>query len=200
MQLTIRFVTTIMMYGYGDGGEFMLKLIRALTQYKIGTEDGTLLAKAELKLNGEIYDVKSEVIPKRSNLLIMKAVGYDSSGNPSAELTLYAMKYVNTRSEKKIPPDNIRKYSDTISFSKDMINKYLTASGDTNPIHFGAKPIVPGLLMLSEILNQFPVSDVSVRFYHSVFADENIYVSAEDNKIVLFTENYKAAEIQIIKN
>lgn len=62
------------------------------------------------------------------------------------------------------------------SFSLTDITDFVKSVGDKNPIHEGPAAVVPGILLLSEVLNTITdIKEVSMRFYHAALAGEALY-------------------------
>lgn len=61
------------------------------------------------------------------------------------------------------------------SFSKEEILAFVTAAGDENSIHRRARAVVPGLLILRELLAEQPhVQAAELRFFHPLHAGEEV--------------------------
>lgn len=61
------------------------------------------------------------------------------------------------------------------AFSRDEILAFVEAVGDENSLHRQAVPIVPGLLLLSAILDRFPeIRSLEMRFFHPLYAGEAV--------------------------
>ena len=61
------------------------------------------------------------------------------------------------------------------AFSREEILAFVEAVGDENSLHRQAVPIVPGLLLLSAILDRFPeIRSLEMRFFHPLYAGEAV--------------------------
>ena len=59
-------------------------------------------------------------------------------------------------------------------FSLEEILDFVQAAGDSNSIHKGRMPVVPGLLLLLRLLAAFPAERAELRFRHAIFAGEQV--------------------------
>ena len=63
-------------------------------------------------------------------------------------------------------------------FSKQEISEFVEKAGDRNPLHQGAHPIVPGLLLLERLLGDAAFrrcGRMQLRFRHPAFAEEPLW-------------------------
>lgn len=64
-----------------------------------------------------------------------------------------------------------------LSFSAQQVQKFVTQVNDTNSLHTGDKPLVPGLLLLQSVVEHLPeAQSVKMRFSVPIFADEQVSV------------------------
>lgn len=159
----------------------MLALIRAASAYKSHDLIGKYIAKAELHIKKEPQTAAADIIQTRRNLAVLHAAGEGS------ELILYLMNKNDVGKDKskksEIPSDAV-----PLIISNKDITDYLIYSGDTNPIHTGDKPVVPGLLILEKILPPENIN-AQVRFYEPVYAGDILYVSKNKNTAVVLNDN-----------
>lgn len=94
----------------------------------------------------------------------------------------------------------------TILFTRDMVQEYLQAAGDSNPLHRTGKIVVPGLLILAEcqkyllyeispaffppgadnsaaICAVTPPITLEARFYRPVYAGQAIQLTSEQSSL-----------------
>ena len=71
-------------------------------------------------------------------------------------------------------------------FSAAEIKTFVRQVGDTNRIHQGDCPVVPGLLLLKAVLDQYPDRDVELRFHQAVFAAETVWLQEDGKGILAF--------------
>lgn len=70
------------------------------------------------------------------------------------------------------------------SFSAGEIKDFATLSGDPNPIHTGEKPVVPGMLLLLALEDEFPELSKNrwqwnIQYLHPVRSNEEIEISGQ---------------------
>lgn len=73
-------------------------------------------------------------------------------------------------------------------FSKKEISEFVEKAGDRNPLHQGAHPVVPGLLLLERLLEDAAFREcdgMQLRFRHPAFAEEPLWV------VPLAKENFR---------
>lgn len=174
----------------------MFNLICAAASCKDEKLMGKYLAKAEMKL-GDIPDkeVCAEIEVNKSSVSVIKVKGRNSW------LRLYVVPKSSEAKECRrdnTDKQNMGKFSEgeKIVFSSLMIDNYLKCSGDTNIIHTGEHPVVPGLMILDEIL---PHSNIEVyaRFYIPVYADEKLWIKREEKCITVYSERGIAVKINM---
>lgn len=62
-------------------------------------------------------------------------------------------------------------------FSAQQVHEFCTAVQDTNILHQGDKPLVPGLLLLQNVVKQLPKARrIRMRFSVPVFANETVTI------------------------
>ncbi|WP_182187412.1 hypothetical protein [Pectinatus frisingensis] len=70
-------------------------------------------------------------------------------------------------------------------FSPTEITDFVQTMGDKNPIHKGPDAIIPGILLLSEVLNTVIDSeDLTMRFYNAALAGQSLYWNQLNKKHV----------------
>ena len=70
-------------------------------------------------------------------------------------------------------------------FSTEEISEFIKQTGDTNPLHQGARPVVPGLLILESLLTEegfLGCSIVRVKFRQAAFAGDPLRLSASNGR------------------
>lgn len=153
----------------------MLKLIRALSEYNGPTYDGAVMVRAALKierLDEDGYAVRPvKLAPPRMG--IMEAYNKDA-----ASLTVTLLRPLVRAGEM---PESVPQGEKKLSFviDKPEINIYLDAVDDTNSIHRGENPVVPGLCMIEHLWRELgrPLPlDWDVKFKMPAFAGEKIDV------------------------
>ncbi len=66
-----------------------------------------------------------------------------------------------------------------ICFSDDEVHEFVSDVGDTNYIHQGPNPIVPGMEILEFLYLNKPSEKINLRFRHPVRAGEKIFFNNE---------------------
>lgn len=153
----------------------MLKLIRALSEYNGPTYDGAVMARATLKIenldDGEYLTRPVKLAPPRMGIM-------EAYKDTTASLTVTLLRPLVRAGEM---PESVPQGEKTLSFviDKDEINAYLEAADDTNSIHRGDNPVVPGLCMVEHLWRELgkPLPLYwDVKFKMPAFAGEQIDV------------------------
>ena len=165
----------------------MLTLIRAAAGCKDKELDGKYLARAVVSVGNTVLTASADITVKRKRLFVVKAAG------ETGELTLYLMSGADApqNSQVHIPDDTYE-----MIVSHDDIEEYLKISGDTNPVHTGECPVVPGFLMLMKLIPHTNIS-ADARFYMPVYSGERLYVRAEKTCITVYSERGIALQVKI---
>ena len=125
----------------------MLKLIRALSEYNGPTYDGAVMARAVIKAsvleNGDYSTRPVKMAPPRMGIIEAYKEG-------AASLTVTLLRPLVRAGEM---PETVPQGEKQLSFviDKPEINAYLDAVDDTNSIHRGENPVVPGLCMIEHL-------------------------------------------------
>ncbi len=125
----------------------MLKLIGALADFNGPTYDGCVMAKAALKIenldNAGYATRPIKMAPPRMGVIEAYKEG-------AASLTVTLLRPLVRAGEM---PEVVPQGEKLLSFviDKDEINAYLDAVNDTNSIHRGDNPVVPGLCMIEHL-------------------------------------------------
>lgn len=151
----------------------MLKLIRALSEYNGPTYDGAVMARAVIKAsvleNGDYSTRPVKMAPPRMGIIEAYKEG-------AASLTVTLLRPLVRAGEM---PETVPQGEKQLSFviDKPEINAYLDAVDDTNSIHRGENPVVPGLCMIEHLwraLNKPLPLNWDVKFKMPAFAGEQI--------------------------
>ena len=170
----------------------MIALIRAASECNDPDLTGKYIAKAELCIKKGPQTAFADIVKKRRNFSVLRAAGEGS------ELILYLMNRNDVGKDKlnvsEIPPNAV-----SLVISNKDVKDYLLRSGDTNPIHTGENPVIPGLLILEKILPHENI-DVQARFHVPVYAGDTLYISKnEQNMTVLNNERVICLTISVKK-
>ena len=82
-------------------------------------------------------------------------------------------------------------------FSAAEIKTFVRQVGDTNRIHQGDCPVVPGLLLLKAVLDRYPGRDVELRFHQAVFAAETVWLQEDGKEILAYVGEKKVFTARI---
>lgn len=125
-----------------------------------GNYDGYFIGKVSLEFNpaadaGKMSENQAHIIKIRGNYAELAAGGDFADGYLS--IHMYLMKPVskavaqnNSGDQNKYDVQN--KYTQDMIFSKSEILSFVSDTGDSNPIHQGEHPVVPGLLILEKLI------------------------------------------------
>ena len=74
------------------------------------------------------------------------------------------------------------------SFTSEDVWEFVDSVGDTNPIHQGNQPVVPGLLLMEYIKNKLPTSvkKLELSFRNAIFANEVFKLDIDGNNFKLW--------------
>lgn len=146
-----------------------------------GNYDGYFIGKVSLEFNmaadaGKMNENRAHIIKSRENYAELAASGDFADGYLS--IHMYLMKPVskavaqnNSGDQNKYDVQN--KYTPDMIFYKSEIFSFVSDTGDSNPIHQGEHPVVPGLLILEKLILDFMHSFV-IRFRTPLYADEPV--------------------------
>lgn len=144
----------------------------------VGNYDGYFIGKVSLEFNmaadaGKMNENRAHIIKSRENYAELAASGDFADGYLS--IHMYLMKPVSkaaAQSNYGVPnkcssqyksgsqykfgsqnkSDEVNEYTPNMFFSKDEIFSFVSDTGDSNPIHQGEHPVVPGLLILEKLI------------------------------------------------
>ena len=75
----------------------------------------------------------------------------------------------------------------TMTFPPECLERFLSACGDTNPIHFGPNAVIPGLWILSRLEELYgshsPGQTLSIRFLRPVHAGSSVRLIHKNNVV-----------------
>ena len=146
-----------------------------------GNYDGYFIGKVSLEFNmaadaGKMNENRAHIIKSRENYAELAASGDFADGYLS--IHMYLMKPVSkvaaqSNSGDQNKHDVPNKCTPDMIFSKSEIFSFVSDTGDSNPIHQGEHPVVPGLLILEKLILDFMHSFV-IRFRTPLYADEPV--------------------------
>ncbi len=137
----------------------LTKLERALSEFQ--GFDGWLIGKCNLNITNrlEIEEkdkaqlFKASLLKRNNMLAVFQVYGNQGKLEGRIELTLVkpvlTKKYINKGSK-----DKTGKRYGTLIFSPEQVSRFLDSVSDTNPIHTGNDPIIPGFMIINEVVGQ----------------------------------------------
>ena len=148
-----------------------------------GNYDGYFIGKVSLEFNmaadaGKMNENRAHIIKSRENYAELAASGDFADGYLS--IHMYLMKPVSKAAAQNNSGDQNKhdvpnKCTPDMIFSKSEIFSFVSDTGDSNPIHQGEHPVVPGLLILEKLILDFMHSFV-IRFRTPLYADEPVWL------------------------
>ena len=130
-----------------------------------GNYDGYFIGKVSLEFNpaadvGKMSENQAHIIKSRENYAELAASGDFADGYLS--IHMYLMKPVSKAAAQSNSGDQNKhdvpnKCTPDMIFSKSEILSFVSATGDSNPIHQGEHPVVPGLLILEKLILEKPI-------------------------------------------
>lgn len=125
-----------------------------------GNYDAYFIGKVSLEFNmaadaGKMNENRAHIIKIRENYAELAAGGDFADGYLS--IHMYLMKPVSkavaqNNSGDQNKHDVPNKYTPDMIFSKSEILSFVSDTGDSNPIHQGEHPVVPGLLIMEKLI------------------------------------------------
>ena len=125
-----------------------------------GNYDGYFIGKVSLEFNmaadaGKMNENRAHIIKSRENYAELAAGGDFADGYLS--IHMYLMKHVSKAAAQSNSGDQNKhdvpnKSTPDMIFSKSEILSFVSDTGDSNPIHQGEHPVVPGLLILEKLI------------------------------------------------
>ena len=146
-----------------------------------GNYAGYFIGKVSLEFNmaadaGKMNENRAHIIKSRENYAELAASGDFADGYLS--IHMYLMKPVSkvaaqSNSGDQNKHDVPNKCTPDMIFSKSEIFSFVSDTGDSNPIHQGEHPVVPGLLILEKLILDF-MRSFGIRFRTPLYADEPV--------------------------
>ena len=126
----------------------------------VGNYDGYFIGKVSLEFNmaadaGKMSENQAHIIKSRENYAELAAGGDFADGYLS--IHMYLMKPVSkaaaqSNSGNQNKHDVPNKCTPDMIFYKSEILSFVSDTGDSNPIHQGEHPVVPGLLIMEKMI------------------------------------------------
>lgn len=95
---------------------------------------------------------------------------------PHAEAEVANRKVLTAYVQGDALDDNAGAKTFIAKFSAQQVQAFVTQVNDTNALHQGARPLVPGLLLLQTVAENCDARSVQMRFSVPVFADEQVTI------------------------
>lgn len=131
----------------------------------VGNYDGYFIGKVSLEFNlaadaGKMSENQAHIIKIRENYAELAASGDFADGYLS--IHMYLMKPVSKAAAQSNSGDQNKhdvpnKCTPDMIFYKSEILSFVSDTGDSNPIHQGEHPVVPGLLILEKLILEKPI-------------------------------------------
>ena len=125
-----------------------------------GNYDGYFIGKVSLEFNpaadvGKMSENQAHIIKRRENYAELAASGDFADGYLS--IHMYLMKPVSKAAAQSNSGDQNKhdvpnKCTPDMIFYKSEIFSFVSDTGDSNPIHQGEHPVVPGLLIMEKLI------------------------------------------------
>lgn len=139
-------------------GMLLTKLERALSEFQ-GFE-GWLIGKCNVRIANQL-EVKGKnkeeffkaSLLKRNNMLAVFQV-YGNHGNLEGKLALTLIKTDLTNSSRRGLNGKRGEMYGTLVFSSEQVSRFLDSVSDSNPIHKGDDAIVPGFMIMNQVVEQ----------------------------------------------
>lgn len=160
----------------------MHHLARITAKVKGKQYDGAMIIKAVWQKEDLPDNDEPEIIKENRKMLVCKAVYHGESLNVTMLLN-----YDGTV-KKVIKNHNEYDIKLCQSFTLEDVWEFVDSVGDTNPIHQGNQPVVPGLLLMEYIKNKLPTSvkKLELSFRNAIFANEVFKLDIDGNNFKLW--------------
>lgn len=167
----------------------MIKLIQAACQWGQKDFDGWVIGRARYCLHSRSEPASCESIPKKAapGYVLLETTAYDAGRLPCQSLEICLVDINVLRNTGNIKEARCMPGQLTMTFLPEDLKSFLSASGDTNPIHYGPNAVVPGLWMLSRLEELYgshrPAETLSIRFLHPVHAGGSVRLIHKNNMV-----------------
>lgn len=165
----------------------MRKLASVAARLRGGSYDGAMIIKTAWEKTGGDDIEEPEVLRETRRLIVFQA-RYAGEALTVSMLLNPKMAEAQESATEAVPQG---KKAASWCLSRQDIIDFVTAVGDSNPIHRSEVPVVPGMLLMDRIKNILPPdsSYLEMKFRRAVFADEIIDVYTSHDKFELFSGN-----------
>ena len=160
----------------------MHHLARITAKVKGKQYDGAMIIKAVWQKEDLPDNDEPEIIKENRKMLVCKAIYHGES------LTVTMLLNYDGTVKKVIKNHNEYDIKLCQSFTREDVWEFVDSVGDTNPIHQGNQPVVPGLLLMEYIKNKLPTSvkKLELSFRNAIFANEVFKLAIDGNNFKLW--------------
>ena len=166
-----------------QGGAFVFRdLARCTARLKGARYDGAVIAAAEWSRQGNdtmfANDAMPEILVDRHRM--MKGRAAEASGTLVITMLLGRKAPTVRASEDGVlhlaaEADGVPGGSVPMAFTTADVRAFVQAVDDTNPLHEGERPLVPGLLIMETVLKRLDdCKKLSMKFTMPVFAGQKV--------------------------
>lgn len=187
-----------------------LKLAAGLSVYNDGRYDGYVIGRVQWLLHGSIQTVESSIMKEKKDYLLLNVNGYGAGLLTHGRLVVTMLKrnleipedrMVLTDADKSsfMPmKESAIEYSSgenekIFYFDRNQVDIYLKAVRDTNPVHYGERAIVPGLMLLDFILKRESLTggakDGTIRFLNPMRVNDRFQIRQDSKELKIVSES-----------
>lgn len=164
------------------------KLGNSLTIFPLNAK-GCVMSKSMLSIlspQTPIDVIKVNVLKQSARHSILEACGFHEK-QLVATLRIVLMHVALEESSSKLKRNEIE--GEGFLITKEEVYDFSKWIQDRNPIHLTNTPVVPGLLLLEKIQEQFrEASKIQIKYAAPIYADQMIYLKKENSQIQVFSQ------------
>lgn len=183
----------------------MLKLIQGLARCEQEKFYGWRLGMAQIDITGKAEQVSTCLGKSKCTCQILGVEGKNSEGIVCQRLQCMLCppvpdKEVGETAKASMEWQNLPRIV-SHAFSREEIWRYTVQSGDTNPIHQGTHPMVPGLCMAWYLQRVLAISSLhwKVSFHAPVYAGDVWTIVQDARQMVGYVDRKRVCTIRSIK-
>lgn len=170
----------------------MLYLAKKLAECDQDYFNGWIIAGLDIEIKGAAVSYTLETVSQKTGRAVIHVYGNDADNNAvkTLKVILLKPKGIAGQSAAALPQDDAELLVQH-RFTEQEIAEYLAVSGDMNQLHQGARPIVPGIMMINWLLEHLQMDSVccKVKFIRPVICNEEISFYRCNDKINAYAEN-----------
>ena len=180
----------------------MMSMIRELAKCNQALFYGWRIGMVRIDITGQASHFVSQMAPMRHSCRRITIQGTNENGCICQQMQCVVCQPKEKSSKAHTAAAQLQTGQVRIvshAFSKEEIQEYLGQSGDSNPIHHGEHPIVPGLCILWYIQQTLAVSPLhwKTSFHAPVYADDTVTVVQEAGRWYGYVRDHQVFTIQI---